>query len=556
MKYSRLYQFKHIYIQEIIMAKEVLFGADGRQKMLAGVNILAGAVKTTLGPKGRNVVLDRKGGTPLITKDGVTVASEITLTDKFENMGAQMVKGVAQKANEVAGDGTTTATVLAQAIVNEGLKSVEAGMNPMDLKRGIDRAITVVVDELKLISTPCDSVSAIKQVGTISANSDTAVGDIISDAMIEVGKDGVITVERGSGLADELNVVQGMQFDNGYMSPYFINEQDTQTVDYKDPRILLIDHKISNIKEILPLLEEIANEEIQRPLIIIAEDIEGEALSTLVINTHRGSVKSAVCKAPSFGNMRTDMLGDIAALTGATLITKTLALKLESTSIEDLGTCGRIKMDANSTTIINGGGCQDEISARVAEIRSSCDNPLVGDYDLMMLNERIAKLIGGVAVIKVGAHTEFEMLEKEMRVEDALSAVRAAIAEGVVAGGGVALAKAAAKFRGELSGYNDDQTRGIDIALRAMEAPLRQIVLNAGEEPAVILGEVLRNESRNYGYNAGSGIFGDMMDMGVLDPVKVTRSSLEAAGSIAGLMITTECMIVDCDVPTPPPVTQ
>ncbi|ARB75035.1 TPA: chaperonin GroEL [Pasteurella multocida] len=521
-------------------AKDVKFGNDARVKMLAGVNILADAVKVTLGPKGRNVVLDKSFGAPTITKDGVSVAREIELEDKFENMGAQMVKEVASKANDAAGDGTTTATVLAQAIVNEGLKAVAAGMNPMDLKRGIDKAVTAVVTELKALSKPCETSKEIEQVGTISANSDSIVGQIIAQAMDKVGKEGVITVEDGTGLEDELAVVEGMQFDRGYLSPYFINKPETATVELDNPFILLVDKKVSNIRELLPVLEGVAKA--GKPLLIIAEDVEGEALATLVVNTMRGIVKVAAVKAPGFGDRRKAMLQDIAILTAGTVISEEIGMELEKATLEDLGQAKRVVINKDNTTIIDGIGDEAQIQGRVAQIRQQIEES-TSDYDKEKLQERVAKLAGGVAVIKVGAATEVEMKEKKARVEDALHATRAAVEEGIVAGGGVALIRAANKVAG-LQGDNEEQNVGIKLALRAMEAPLRQIVANAGEEASVVASAV-KNGEGNFGYNAGTEQYGDMIEMGILDPTKVTRSALQFAASVAGLMITTECMVTD-----------
>ncbi|WP_043826331.1 chaperonin GroEL [Aeromonas veronii] len=521
-------------------AKDVKFGNEARIKMLEGVNILADAVKVTLGPKGRNVVLDKSFGAPTITKDGVSVAREIELEDKFQNMGAQMVKEVASKANDAAGDGTTTATVLAQAIVNEGLKAVAAGMNPMDLKRGIDKAVVAAVAELQALSQPCADSNAIAQVGTISANSDEKVGNLIAEAMDKVGRDGVITVEDGQGLEDELAVVEGMQFDRGYLSPYFINKQETGSVELDDPFILLVDKKVSNIREMLPVLEGVAKA--GKPLLIVAEDVEGEALATLVVNTMRGIVKVAAVKAPGFGDRRKAMLQDIAVLTGGTVISEEVGMELEKATLEDLGRAKRIVITKENTTIIDGVGDAGVIEGRVAQIRQQIEETS-SDYDREKLQERVAKLAGGVAVIKVGAATEVEMKEKKARVEDALHATRAAVEEGVVAGGGVALVRVAAKLAG-LRGDNEDQNVGIKVALRAMEAPLRQIVINAGEEASVIANAV-KNGEGNFGYNAYSEQYGDMLAMGILDPTKVTRSALQFASSIAGLMITTECMVTE-----------
>ncbi|MEE6032622.1 MULTISPECIES: chaperonin GroEL [Avibacterium] len=522
-------------------AKDVKFGNDARVKMLNGVNILADAVKVTLGPKGRNVILDKAFGAPTITKDGVSVAREIELEDKFENMGAQMVKEVASKANDAAGDGTTTATVLAQAIVNEGLKAVAAGMNPMDLKRGIDKAVSAVVAELKALSKPCESSKEIEQVGTISANSDNVVGKLIAEAMEKVGKEGVITVEDGTGLEDELAVVEGMQFDRGYLSPYFINKPESATVEFDNPFILLVDKKISNIRELLPVLEAVAKA--GKPLLIIAEDVEGEALATLVVNTMRGIVKVAAVKAPGFGDRRKAMLQDIAILTAGTVISEEIGMELEKATLEDLGQAKRVVINKDNTTIIDGVGEEAQIKGRVAQIRQQIEES-TSDYDKEKLQERVAKLAGGVAVIKVGAATEVEMKEKKDRVEDALHATRAAVEEGIVAGGGVALIRAATKVAASLKGDNEEQNVGIKLALRAMEAPLRQIVTNAGEEASVVASAVKSGEG-NFGYNAGSEQYGDMLEMGILDPTKVTRSALQFAASIAGLMITTEAMVTE-----------
>ena len=522
-------------------AKDVKFGNDARVKMLKGVNVLADAVKVTLGPKGRNVILDKSFGAPTITKDGVSVAREIELEDKFENMGAQMVKEVASKANDAAGDGTTTATVLAQAIVNEGLKAVAAGMNPMDLKRGIDKAVSAVVSELKNLSKPCETSKEIEQVGTISANSDSIVGQLIAQAMEKVGKEGVITVEDGTGLYDELAVVEGMQFDRGYLSPYFINKPETATVELDNPYILLVDKKVSNIRELLPVLEGVAKA--GKPLLIIAEDIEGEALATLVVNTMRGIVKVAAVKAPGFGDRRKAMLQDIAILTAGTVISEEIGMELEKATLEDLGQAKRVVINKDNTTIIDGVGDEAQIKGRVAQIRQQIEES-TSDYDKEKLQERVAKLAGGVAVIKVGAATEVEMKEKKDRVDDALHATRAAVEEGIVAGGGVALVRAATKVAATLKGDNEEQDVGIKLALRAMEAPLRQIVTNAGEEASVVASAV-KNGEGNFGYNAGTEQYGDMIEMGILDPTKVTRSALQFAASVAGLMITTECMVTD-----------
>jgi chaperonin GroEL len=520
------------------MAKEVKFGEAARQSMLAGVNILSDAVKVTLGPKGRNVILDKSFGAPTVTKDGVSVAKELELKDKFENMGAQMLKTVASETSDEAGDGTTTATVLAQSIVSEGLKSVAAGFNPMDLKRGIDKAVSAAVETLKDAAQPCEDETAIAQVGTISANSDTSVGEIIAEAMQKVGKEGVITVEEGNGIENELEVVEGMQFDRGYLSPYFINNQDRMTAELEDPYILLHDKKISNIRELLPLLESVAKA--GRPLLVIAEDVEGEALATLVVNNMRGVVKVSACKAPGFGDRRKAMLEDIAILTGGTVICEEVGLNLEGATIEDLGQAKRVELDKEDTTIIDGAGSSDTISGRVNQIRTQIEDTS-SDYDREKLQERVAKLAGGVAIIKVGAGSEVEMKEKKARVEDALHSTRAAVEEGVIAGGGVALVRALQKLAG-LEGENEDQNVGISIALRAMEIPLRQITSNAGEEASVVLDKVKAGKG-NFGFNAATGEYGDMIKMGILDPAKVTRTALQAAGSVAGLMITTEAMI-------------
>ena len=522
------------------MAKDVKFGDPARQKMLNGVNILADAVKVTLGPKGRNVVLDKSFGAPTVTKDGVSVAKEIELKDKFENMGAQMVKEVASQTSDVAGDGTTTATVLAQAILNEGLKSVAAGMNPMDLKRGIDKAVKALVDEIGKLSTPCTDSKAIAQVGTISANSDNQIGEIIAEAMEKVGKEGVITVEEGSGFENELDVVEGMQFDRGYLSPYFINNQDNMSAELENPYILLVDKKISNIRELLPVLEAVAKS--GRPLLVIAEDVEGEALATLIVNNMRGIVKVSAAKAPGFGDRRKAMLEDIAILTGGTVISEEVGLSLEGTSLEHLGHAKSVVLSKENTTIIDGAGDSKLIEARVAQIRRQIEDTS-SDYDKEKLQERVAKLAGGVAVIKVGAGTEMEMKEKKARVEDALHSTRAAVEEGVVPGGGVALIRALQTVEG-LKGDNEDQNVGIALLLRAVTAPLRQIVKNAGDEPSVVLDKV-KGGKGNFGYNAATGEYVDMVEQGIIDPAKVTRSALQAAGSVAGLMITTECMISD-----------
>ena len=522
------------------MAKDLKFGDTARQKLLAGVNVLADAVKVTLGPKGRNVILDKSFGAPTVTKDGVSVAKEVELEDKFENMGAQMVKEVASQTSDVAGDGTTTATVLAQSILNEGLKSVAAGMNPMDLKRGVDKAVIAIVEEIGALSSPCKDSKAIAQVGTISANADEAVGAIIAEAMDKVGKEGVITVEDGSGLENELDVVEGMQFDRGYLSAYFINNQDSMSADLENPFILLFDKKISNIRELLPLLENVAKA--GRPLLVIAEDVEGEALATLVVNNMRGIVKVAAVKAPGFGDRRKAMLEDIGILTGGTVVSEEVGLNLEGTSIEDLGSAKRVQISKENTTIIDGAGEGKNIEGRVAQIRAQIEETS-SDYDREKLQERVAKLAGGVAVIKVGAGTEIEMKEKKARVEDALHSTRAAVEEGVVAGGGVALVRALQKISG-LTGDNEDQDVGIALLLKAVTTPLRQIVANSGEEASVVLDKVSAGKG-NYGFNAATGEYGDMIEMGILDPAKVTRTALQAAGSVASLMITTEVMVSD-----------
>ncbi len=521
-------------------AKDVRFGDDVRQKMVTGVNILANAVRVTLGPKGRNVVLERSYGSPTITKDGVSVAKEIELKDKFENMGAQLVKEVASKTNDIAGDGTTTATVLAQAIIREGMKSVAAGMNPMDLKRGIDKAVEAAVADLKSQSKPCTTSKEIAQVGSISANSDSSVGQIIADAMDKVGKEGVITVEDGSGLQNELDVVEGMQFDRGYLSPYFINNQERQIALMDNPFVLLYDKKISNIRDLLPALEQVAKA--GRPLLIIAEDIDGEALATLVVNNIRGILKTCAVKAPGFGDRRKAMLEDIAILTGGTVIAEELGLKLENIKLEDLGQAKRIEVGKENTIIIDGAGNEDNIKARIDQVKKQAEDA-TSDYDREKLQERVAKLAGGVAVIKVGATTEIEMKEKKARVEDALHATRAAVEEGIVAGGGVALIRARDAIA-KVKGDNHDQDAGVKIVLRAVEEPLRQIVQNAGCEPSVVVNNVAGGKG-NYGYNAANETYGDMVEMGVLDPTKVTRSALQNAASVAGLMLTTDCMIAE-----------
>jgi chaperonin GroEL len=521
-------------------AKEVRFSDDARQRMFKGVNVLANAVKATLGPKGRNAVLERSYGAPIITKDGVSVAKEIELKDKFENMGAQMLKEVASNTSDEAGDGTTTATVLAQAIIREGLKAVASGRNPMDIKRGIDKAVLVATDELKRLSKPCKDPKAIAQVGTISANSDESIGKTIADAMEKVGKEGVITVEEGQGLDNELEVVEGMQFDRGYLSPYFINQQQSQTAEFEKPLILLADKKISNIREMLPLLEAVAKA--GRPLIVVAEDVEGEALATLVVNNIRGILKVAAVKSPGFGDRRKAMLEDIATLTGGTVISDELGLSLEKVTINDLGEAKKVVVAKENTTIIDGAGKPADIKARVESIRRQVEEA-TSDYDKEKLQERVAKLSGGVALIKVGAATEIEMKEKKARVEDALHATRAAIEEGVVPGGGVALIRAL-KALDKLEGANEDQTVGIRILSRAIEEPLRNIVENAGEDPAVILNQVKAGKGA-YGYNAATGEFGDMLEEGILDPTKVTRLALQNAASVAGLLLTTEVMVAE-----------
>jgi len=521
-------------------AKDIRFGEDARARMVRGVNVLANAVKATLGPKGRNVVLEKSFGAPTITKDGVSVAKEIELADKFENMGAQMVKEVASKTSDNAGDGTTTATVLAQAFIREGMKAVAAGMNPMDLKRGIDKAVTAAVAELKNLSKPTADDNAIAQVGTISANSDESIGNIIAEAMKKVGKEGVITVEEGSGLDNELDVVEGMQFDRGYLSPYFINNQQSQSADLDDPFILLHDKKISNVRDLLPVLEGVAKA--GKPLLIVAEEVEGEALATLVVNTIRGIVKVVAVKAPGFGDRRKAMLEDMAVLTGGTVISEEVGLALEKATIKDLGRAKKVQVTKENSTVIDGAGDGEAIQARIKQIKAQIEETS-SDYDREKLQERVAKLAGGVAVIKVGAATEVEMKEKKARVEDALHATRAAVEEGVVPGGGVALIRAKAAIEG-LKGINEDQNHGIEIALRAMEAPLREIVTNAGEEPSVIVNKV-KDGSGNFGYNAANGEYGDMVAFGILDPTKVTRTALQNAASIAGLMITTEAMVAE-----------
>ena len=521
-------------------AKQVLFGDDARVRMVRGINTLANAVKVTLGPKGRNVVLERSFGGPLVTKDGVSVAKEIDLKDKFESMGAQMVREVASKTNDNAGDGTTTATVLAQAIVDEGMKYVAAGMNPMDLKRGIDKAVAAAIEELKKISKPTTTNKEVAQVGAISANSDAEIGDIIAKAMEKVGKEGVITIEDGKSLNNELEVVEGMQFDRGYLSPYFINTPERQAAVLENPFVLLHDKKISNIRDLLPVLEQVAKA--GRPLLIIAEDVDGEALATLVVNSIRGILKVVAVKAPGFGDRRKAMLEDIAILTGATVITSDLGLALDKTTLEQLGSAKRIEVTKENTTIIDGAGKPEAIAERVKNIRQQID-AATSDYDREKLQERVAKLAGGVALVNVGAATEVEMKEKKARVEDALHATRAAVEEGIVAGGGTALIRAKSAIK-DLKGDNDEQNAGIKIVLRAMEEPMRQIVANAGEEPSVVVNNVA-NGTGNYGYNAQTGVYGDMVEMGVLDPTKVTRTALQNAASVAGLILTTDCMVAD-----------
>ncbi len=520
-------------------AKEVVFGADARARMMEGVTVLANAVKATLGPKGRNVVLERSFGAPTVTKDGVSVAKEIELKDKLQNMGAQMVKEVASKTSDNAGDGTTTATVLAQAIAREGMKYVAAGMNPMDLKRGIDKAVTALVEELKKISKPCTTSKEIAQVGTISANADEDVGKIIAEAMDKVGKEGVITVEDGKSLNNELDIVEGMQFDRGYLSPYFINNQDRQVATLENPYVLLNDKKISNIRDLLPILEQVAKS--GRPLLIIAEDVDGEALATLVVNSIRGVLKTVAVKAPGFGDRRKAMLEDIAILTGGKVVSEETGMTLEKVTLADLGQAKRAEVAKENTTLIDGAGNAADIEARVKQIRVQIEEA-TSDYDREKLQERVAKLAGGVAVVKVGAATEVEMKEKKARVEDALHATRAAVEEGIVAGGGVALLRARANVK--ITGANPDQEAGIKLVMRAIEEPMRQIVANAGDEPSVVLNKVLEGKG-NYGYNAANGQYGDMIEMGILDPTKVTRTALQNAASVAGLLLTTECMVAD-----------
>lgn len=527
-------------------AKDVKFGDSARQRMLAGVNILADAVKVTLGPKGRNVVLDKSFGAPTVTKDGVSVAKEIELKDKFENMGAQMLKEVASQTSDVAGDGTTTATVLAQSILNEGLKSVAAGMNPMDLKRGIDKAVVAAVKEIESLAQPCSDSNTISQVGSVSANSDTHVGEIIAEAMDKVGKEGVITVEEGSGLENELDVVEGMQFDRGYLSPYFINNQDNMSAELEEPYILLFDKKISNIRDMLPILEAVAKS--GKPLMVIAEDVEGEALATLVVNNMRGIVKVSAAKAPGFGDRRKEMLQDIAILTGGTVISEEVGLSLEGATLDDLGQAKRLSMTKENTTIVDGAGNSDDIEARVNQIRTQVEETS-SDYDREKLQERVAKLAGGVAVIKVGAATEVEMKEKKARVEDALHSTRAAVEEGIVPGGGVALIRALQAIEG-IQGDNEDQNVGINLCRKAMESPMRHIVSNAGAEASVVVDKVKQMKG-NEGYNAATGEYGDMIKFGLPDPAKVTRTALQAAASVAGLMITTECMVTEAEDDSP-----
>ena len=530
-------------------AKQVIFGDEARAKIVNGVNILANAVKVTLGPKGRNVVLERSFGAPTVTKDGVSVAKEIELKDRLENMGAQLVKEVASKTSDNAGDGTTTATVLAQAIVREGFKYVAAGYNPADLKRGIDKAVTAIVEEIKKLAQPTKTSKEIAQVGSISANSDADIGQIIANAMDKVGKEGVITVEDGSGLANELDVVEGMQFDRGYLSPYFINNSDKQQAVLDNPFVLLFDKKISNIRDLLPALEQVAKS--GRPLLIIAEDVDGEALATLVVNNIRGILKTVAVKAPGFGDRRKAMLEDIAILTGGTVIAEELGLKLENVKLEDLGQAKRIEVGKENTTIIDGAGAEAAIKSRVEQIRKQIEDAS-SDYDREKLQERVAKLAGGVAVIKVGAATEVEMKEKKARVEDALHATRAAVEEGIVAGGGVALLRARSAIS-ELKGDNHDQDAGIKIVMRAIEEPLRQIVANAGDEPSVVVNKVLEGTG-NYGYNASNGTYGDLVELGVLDPAKVTRSALQNAASVASLILTTDALVAELpkdDAPSP-----
>ncbi|MHA7817381.1 MAG: chaperonin GroEL [Pseudohaliea sp.] len=522
-------------------AKELQFAHDARERLLSGVNILANAVRATLGPKGRNVVLDKSFGAPKVTKDGVTVAKEIELKDKFENMGAQMLKEVASKTADVAGDGTTTATVLAQALVREGHKAIAAGYNPMDLKRGIDATVRAAVEELKTLARPCDDNKAIGQVATVSANWNTDIGEILAEAMEKVGRDGVITVEEGKSLENELDVVEGMQFDRGYLSPYFVTNKDKMQVELDNPYVLLFDKKISNIRDLIPLLEEVSKA--GRPLLIVAEDVEGEALATLVVNTLRGILKVAAVKAPGFGDRRKAMLQDIAVLTGGTVISEEVGLSLDGASLEDLGSAGRVVITKDDTTVVEGAGAKADIEARVSQIRAEIENS-TSDYDREKLQERVAKLAGGVAVIKVGAATEVEMKERKDLVDDALHATRAAVEEGIVPGGGVTLVRIADAIEGKVETANQDQAIGVTLTLRAMEEPFRQIVANAAVEPSVVLGKV-REHDGSYGYNAQTEAYGDMVEMGIIDPAKVTRSALQNAGSIAGMILTTEVMIAD-----------
>ena len=529
-------------------AKDVKFGDAARQSMMIGVNIVADAVKVTLGPKGRNVILDKSFGAPTVTKDGVSVAKEIELKDKFENMGAQMLKEVASQTSDAAGDGTTTATVLAQSILTEGLKSVAAGMNPMDLKRGIDKAVIAAVAEIEKMSVPCNDTKAIAQVASVSANNDASVGDILAEAMDKVGKEGVITVEEGSGLENELEVVEGMQFDRGYLSPYFINNQDNMSAELEEPYVLLFDKKISNIRDMLPVLESVAKA--GKPLIVICEDVEGEALATLVVNNMRGIVKVAAAKAPGFGDRRKEMLQDIAVLTGGTVISEEVGLSLEGATLDDLGQAKRITLTKENTTIVDGAGESKDIEARVAQIRTQIEETS-SDYDREKLQERVAKLAGGVAVIKVGAGSEIEMKEKKARVEDALHSTRAAVEEGIVPGGGVALIRALQKIE-DVKGDNEDQNVGINLCRKAMEAPMRQIVANAGAEASVVVDKV-RQLKGNHGFNAAIGEYGDMIEFGIPDPAKVVRIAIQAAASVAGLMITTECMVTEAVDDTPSP---
>ena len=529
-------------------AKEVKFGFEARERMAEGVNVLADAVKVTLGPKGRNVVLEKAFGAPTVTKDGVSVAREIELEDKFENMGAQLVKEVASKTNDEAGDGTTTATVLAQAIVREGMKAVAAGMNPMDLNRGVHKAVNALVEEIKNMAQPCDSKDSIAQVGAISANNDPEIGNLIAEAMDRVGKEGVITVEEGNSLNDELEVVEGMEFDRGYLSPYFVTNQEKMVAELDNPFILLYDKKISNIRELLPVLESVAKQ--GRPLLIIAEDVEGEALATLVINNMRGIVKVAAVKAPGFGERRKAMLQDIAVLTGGTVISEELGMTLEGATIDDLGQAKRAVVGKDDTTIVDGAGAKDDIEARIAQIKAQIEQT-TSEYDREKLQERLAKLAGGVAVIKLGAATEVEMKEKKDRVEDALNATRAAVEEGIVPGGGVALIRAKANIEGKVQGDNQDQDVGVDIIMRAIEEPLRQIAFNCGLEGSVVVNKVAEGEG-NFGFNAATEQYGDMLEMGVIDPAKVTRTALQNAASVAGLIITTEAMVAEKPKPETP----